>query len=553
MKGKILLIDDDPLVLKSLANLLGAKGYETISCKSGFEAITAFKKGGIDLVVSDIRMADQDGIQTVRKIRELENSSDQVPIPVIMITGYAEADTPLRAIKAGIQDYIFKPFENTQFLESVRVNIEKAARLRNRLADEGTRHVLEKVELNSARVNILGVGIISPFGCTLDEFWEYMNKGATSWAPQNDNPYPELAGHYSARIKNFSPLNHFDEKQLHNLDNNSIFIAAAAKNAIANSNINVPKIGSDKVGVSIGTSISIATSMSDFDESVLKFGSRRSSIGIFPNTVMCAPASRVSIFEHITGSNTTISSGMNSGMDAIGHACFCLENDIAEVMIAGGSDALSDKILLGYQKENLLFHHPADIKRNRRGAFIPSEGACVLVLNKVDEEHPESEVYGEILSYESGFCPFKRRNINARAEALAEVLRSCLKIAKITEKDVECFILSSYFDEFDYEVETCALDLLSKQAVQNRPLFVPKKILGESFAAFSTQAFLFAIGLFQQRINHQVLQFLNENKTAELGNKITRSLIIQIDSAGHYSAVILQSGREMKGGRFNGS
>ena len=68
MEKRILLIDDDPLVLKSLSNLLRSRGYGVMGCQSGFDAISAFKKERFDLIVSDIRMAGQDGIATVKTI-----------------------------------------------------------------------------------------------------------------------------------------------------------------------------------------------------------------------------------------------------------------------------------------------------------------------------------------------------------------------------------------------------------------------------------------------------------------------------------------------------
>lgn len=350
MNKKILLIDDDPLVLKSLMKLLRSKGYDVEGCKNGEEATKAFQEERFDLVVSDIRMSGQDGIETVERFRQFEKNMDLSPIPIIMITGYASEDAPIQAIKLGVQDYFLKPFDTNELLRSIQFHLESKE--------------------EPVRFNILGIGIVSPLGFSKEAFWKSINECKPFYRQISESHYPELDGYYYMRVGDFKPSDYFDEKQLHNLDDNSTFIAASAKFAIQDSGLKVSKIGSDDVGVSVGTSVSIATAMSDFDESVLREGYRRSKIGIFPNTVMCAPASRVSIFEHITGSNTTISSGMNSGMDAIGHACFCLERGLTKIMISGGSDALSEKILLGYAKEGLLLRRLNGQMRNKRGSDL---------------------------------------------------------------------------------------------------------------------------------------------------------------------------------------
>ena len=343
---------------------------------------------------------------------------------------------------------------------------------------------LEKDE-ELIRFGILGIGVISPLGLTKETFWQSINKCLPFYQQISDSVYNELNSFYCMKIERLRPEDYLSEKQLHNLDRNSIFISLAAKFAIQDSGLEISKIGSDETGVTVGTSISIGTSMSDFDESVLREGYRRSKIGIFPNAVMCAPASRVAIFEHITGPNTTISSGKNSGIDAIGHACFYLEKKLAKIMIAGGSDALSEKTLLGYLKEGLLLT-PSTGMRNKRGAFIPSEGAGVLVLGKVDQECPDPQTYGEILSYACGFSPHNRRKVALRGESLYAILEDCISRTNISSDDINCVLMSNYFDEFDYQTEFIALKRLFRDTIQRKIILAPKKSLGESFCLYDT-------------------------------------------------------------------
>jgi 3-oxoacyl-[acyl-carrier-protein] synthase II len=521
VKKTILLIDDDPLVLKSITNLLQSKGYEVYGCKSGLEGAKVFEGRKVDLVVSDIRMKDPDGIATVKGLREIERRKELSPIPVIMMTGYASEDAPVHAIKLGIRDYFLKPFDTKELLESIASHLKKDG--------------------EPARFTVLGIGIISPLGFTKEAFWKSVDQCRPFYREVSGSESSELNGSYCMRIEGFKPGDYFDEKQLHNLDSNSIFIAAAAKLAIQDSQLKVSKIGSDDIGVSVGTSVSIGTSMSDFDESVLREGYRRSKIGIFPNTVMCAPASRVSIFEHITGSNTTISSGMNSGIDAIGHACFCVERNLSKIMITGGSDALSEKILLGYSKEGLLLRQLNGRPRNKRGSFIPSEGACTLVLGKLDPERPEPQVYAEILSYACGFSPASQRDTKSRAHTLRTVLADCLDRGAVEPEDIDCALLSAYFDEYDYDTELAALESLFEGTIDPKLILAPKRILGESLAAYAPQLVVLAIGLFKQRISPQAIRYLAARSHFRPTDKIKNALVVHVDAAGHQSALVLKS------------
>lgn len=119
--GGILLIDDDPLMVEALSLLLGDDGYDVATASSGLEAVGRAAERTFDLVISDVRMAGMDGIQTLTQLRERSPSTR-----AILITGYASPDTPVLAIKLGVDDYLVKPFDDREFLKSVRRSMETA-------------------------------------------------------------------------------------------------------------------------------------------------------------------------------------------------------------------------------------------------------------------------------------------------------------------------------------------------------------------------------------------------------------------------------------------
>jgi CheY-like chemotaxis protein len=124
MAKRILVIDDEELITKSLLRLLSNEGYSAAVVKSGKEAIEKVKESDFDLVICDVRMPEVDGIKTIEKLRQAQKALGKKPIPEILITGYADEDKYKDALKLGVTDYIFKPFDTKQFLETIQRNLD---------------------------------------------------------------------------------------------------------------------------------------------------------------------------------------------------------------------------------------------------------------------------------------------------------------------------------------------------------------------------------------------------------------------------------------------
>src|SRR3989338_1983666 len=125
MPKKILLIDDDTLVLKSVRNLLTSEGYELECAKSAQEAKQILASTVVDLIVCDVRMPGQEGISLIKDIKNMVQQSQKMDIPFIFITGYASEEAPIDAFKLEADDYVLKPFNNDELLASVKRAIQR--------------------------------------------------------------------------------------------------------------------------------------------------------------------------------------------------------------------------------------------------------------------------------------------------------------------------------------------------------------------------------------------------------------------------------------------
>ena len=114
---KLLLIDDEPDILRVLSMSLKADGYDVISAQSGREGIAAFEKEKPDIVITDIKMPGMDGIEVLKKVKGLDADTE-----VIIITGHGDIENAIEALKHGASDFINKPVRD----EALAIALKRA-------------------------------------------------------------------------------------------------------------------------------------------------------------------------------------------------------------------------------------------------------------------------------------------------------------------------------------------------------------------------------------------------------------------------------------------
>lgn len=145
---KILIVDDEPRILLLMKSLLKANGFDVETAKDGPSALEVVKRGDIEIVVTDLRMTPMDGMQLFREIRTFDTA-----IPVILLTAYASVETAIEAMKAGIFDYLTKPFKVDDMIACLKRAEEKLrtnASVASTSASEPLRYRFENLIASSA-------------------------------------------------------------------------------------------------------------------------------------------------------------------------------------------------------------------------------------------------------------------------------------------------------------------------------------------------------------------------------------------------------------------
>ncbi|HLV67340.1 MAG TPA: EAL domain-containing protein [Polyangiaceae bacterium] len=155
----VLLVDDDPAVLRAVSRALRMRGFEVVTAHDGEQAVHSIRHRSFDVVLSDIGMPGMDGIQLLREVREHD-----LNVPVVLITGDPAVSTAIQALEYGAFHYLTKPV-NSEALERV---LEKAVQV----------HRLARVKQKAAELfgndNALGAdraGIEASFDRALSQLW----------------------------------------------------------------------------------------------------------------------------------------------------------------------------------------------------------------------------------------------------------------------------------------------------------------------------------------------------------------------------------------------
>lgn len=116
---KILVVDDEALLVKGIRFNLQNEGYEVITGSDGLEAVQAVQAQHPDLVVLDVMMPNMDGLSACAKIREFSD------VPIIMLTAKGETEDKVSGLEMGADDYIVKPFEVKELLARVHAVLRR--------------------------------------------------------------------------------------------------------------------------------------------------------------------------------------------------------------------------------------------------------------------------------------------------------------------------------------------------------------------------------------------------------------------------------------------
>jgi len=170
-KRKVLLVDDDPITVATIGQILRKAGYETAQAASGKEALAVAADFHPDLALLDVMMSGMSGIELAKHLQELGN------IPFMFISAHAEVEIVKQATEYGAVGYLLKPFDIAQVIPAFEAALGRADDIRRLRSSEANL----TVALNSGRETAMAVGLLmTKFGADRNTAFEVLRAYARS-------------------------------------------------------------------------------------------------------------------------------------------------------------------------------------------------------------------------------------------------------------------------------------------------------------------------------------------------------------------------------------
>ena len=251
------------------------------------------------------------------------------------------------------------------------------------------------------RVVITGAGTINALGGSVPETLQAMREGQLGIGPLQMRDLDRLSVKIGGQIKDFDPETHFDRQKLALYDRLTQLVLLASREAMAQSGLEITEELSETTGVVLGTAAGGMNTWDDNFRSVYEEGKNRVHPFVVPKLMTNAAASHLSMAHNIKGPSLTVSTACASSNHAIGLAFHMVRSGMAQVMLAGGGDAMLTfggiKAWEGLRVMSKTACRP--FSANRSG-MVQGEGAGVFVLETYEGAKARgAEMLAELIGF----------------------------------------------------------------------------------------------------------------------------------------------------------
>jgi 3-oxoacyl-[acyl-carrier-protein] synthase II len=337
------------------------------------------------------------------------------------------------------------------------------------------------------RIAISGIGVVSPIGIGRDAFWEALGQGRSGVTEVDLFDTTLLRTRAAAQVIGFDAPGLLGPKGLRYVDRPSQFALAAAMLAIADAGIDRERMQPERWGVVLGTAFGGQSSLEDCNRERTSDGPQYMSPAKFPNTPINAMSYQIPIRNQMRLINTTVSAGMNSGLDAMFYATTVLHRVPDGVVVCGGVDELSRNAYFScYFAGDLAglsgpaISCPFDRRRN---GYVLGEGAAVSVLETPDALARRGGVaLAELRGFGSAMAaPDATRE--SRIDVVARAMRRAIDDAGIQPEDVGYVAAGANGSEDGDAIEANAIGRVFGTRSACLPVGAVKSMTGEAYGA----------------------------------------------------------------------
>ncbi|MGN6185985.1 MAG: beta-ketoacyl-ACP synthase II [Thermoanaerobaculia bacterium] len=299
--------------------------------------------------------------------------------------------------------------------------------------------------MSKRRVVVTGLGMISPLGVGNEATWQGLIEGRSGIGRITKFDASAYTAQIAGEVHGFDPEQWIDKKEVKKSDTFIHYALASAQMAVDDSGLELAKEDGDRVGVIIGSGIGGLPLIEQMHSKLLERGPSRISPFFIPGLIVNLAAGQISIKFGAKGPSSAPATACATGAHAIGDAMKIIRYDEADIMFAGGSEAVITPLALGgfaaMRALSTRNDDPATASRPwdaERDGFVMGEGAGVLILE--EREHAlarGAKIYCELSGYGMSSDAFHITSPAEDGDGMVRVMNRALKDAGLTPKDIQ--------------------------------------------------------------------------------------------------------------------
>ncbi len=299
--------------------------------------------------------------------------------------------------------------------------------------------------MTKRRVVVTGMGAVSPFGIGVDKLWENLIEGNSGVRVfQNVNPEDHVVK-IGAEVPDFKPEEFIDAKDCKRMDRFIQFAVVASIEAMKDSGLDLEKEDLTRIGVIAGSGAGGFMSIEKNHTAMLQKGFNKCSPFTVPMLICNMGSGRIAMHFGLRGLNKAVVSACATGAHSIGDAARSIQYGDADVMVAGGEEAIICNLGIGsFSAARTLSKRNDEPQRasrpydKDRDGFVMGEGAGLLVLEELEHAKARgAKIYAEIVGYGQSCDAYDAVAPDPEGKGAELAVRNALKDANLSVEDVQ--------------------------------------------------------------------------------------------------------------------
>ena len=357
------------------------------------------------------------------------------------------------------------------------------------------------------------MGIVSPLGNTVEEFWNNIKANKLGFSYINDITSENFDVKIAATVNDFSPEKRLDKKEAKRMDRFTQFAVTAALEAIDDAGTKFEDIDPFRAGVIAGVGIGGLNLTNQEHSKYLEKGPDRICVFFIPMMIGNMAAGTISMKTGFKGANFCTTTACASSTHAIGEAFRKIKDGYLDVCIAGGAEACVSEFALGGFNNMKALTRSDDLTRcsipfdKERNGFVLGEGSGMLVLEELEHAKARgAKIYAEIAGYGATGDAYHMTSPSPTGEAAAAGMRLAYEEAGLKPEDIDYINAHGTSTGLNDKYETTAIKLaLGEEAARKVAINSTKSMTGHLLgAAGSVEAIVTALSCHEDFIHATV-------------------------------------------------